>query len=421
MKDDPTTVPPLPGPEGESAPEGAPLTYEQVICTRMRQLPPYPFAKVDSLKQKLRQAGRDVIDMGVGNPTDPTPDPIVDKIIEAVKDKRNHRYSVAAGVLNLRKELAKYYLEEFGVKIDPESETLCTIGSKEGFSHMCLATLGPGDTVITPTPAFPIHLYSAVIAGANVIGVLGSGDDDDLLRRIHDAAASLRPRPKALILNYPHNPTARVMDLPFFTQVVRIAKRFGLMVMHDFAYGRICFDGYQAPSFLQAPGAKDVGVEFWTMSKGFNMAGWRCGYCVGNAAMVKAVTSIKKYFDYGLFQPVQIAAIIALRHCREAERKQSAIYQERRDALCEGLARLGWMIPKPRATMFAWAPLPDRYRSLGSMKFAMRLLEEADVAAAPGIGFGEDADGFLRLSVIENKARLQQAVRNIRKAFFRDD
>ncbi len=422
MKDD-TAVPvpasPIEGKEGAPVPDGPPISYEQIICTRMRQLPPYPFAKVDALKVKLRQAGRDVIDMGVGNPTDPTPDPIVDKIIEAVKDKRNHRYSVAAGVLNLRKELAKYYLEEFGVKLDPETETICTIGSKEGFSHLCMPTMGPGDTVITPTPAFPIHRYSPVIAGANVIGIPSEGDDDALLRRIHDAAHSISPRPKAVILNYPHNPTARVVDLAFFTQVVRIAKRFGLMVIHDFAYGRICFDGFQAPSFLQAPGAKDVGVEFWTMSKGFNMAGWRCGYCVGNADMVKAVASIKKYFDYGLFQPVQIASIIALRHCRDAERKQSAIYQERRDVLCEGLARAGWMVPKPRATMFAWAPLPERYRSLDSMKFTMKLLEEAEVAAAPGIGFGEDGDGFLRLSVIENKARLQQAVRNIRKALFR--
>ncbi len=399
--------------------EGQPLSYDQVICGRMRQLPPYPFAKMDALKVKLRKAGRDVIDMGVGNPTDPTPEPVVEKIIEAVKDKRNHRYSVAAGVLNLRKELAKYYMEEFGVKLDPETETICTIGSKEGFSHLCMATMGAGDVVITPTPAFPIHRYSPVIAGANTIGIPSEGDDDALIRRIHDAAASLAPRPKALILNYPHNPTARVVDLRFFTEVVRIAKKFGFMVIHDFAYGRICFDGYQAPSFLQAPGAKDVGVEFWTMSKGFNMAGWRCGYCVGNAEMIKAVAAIKKYFDYGLFQPVQIASIIALRHCRDAERRQAAVYQERRDALCDGLARIGWTIPKPRATMFAWAPLPEKYRALGSMKFAMRLLEEADVAAAPGAGFGDDGDGFLRLSVIENKERLQQAVRNIKRAFFR--
>lgn len=417
--DPPVTVPEAAGSGKGGGSESAPLTYEQVISSRMRQLPPYPFAKVDTLKVQLRQKGRDVIDMGVGNPTDPTPQPIVDKIIEAVRDKRNHRYSVAAGVLNLRKELAKYYAEEFGVRLDPETETLCTIGSKEGFSHMCLAALGPGDVAITPTPAFPIHVYSAVIAGANVIGVPSEGDDEALLRRIHDAAAFLRPSPKALILNYPHNPTARVVDLGFFAEVVRIARRFGLMVMHDFAYGRICFDDYQAPSFLQAPGAKDVGVEFWTMSKGFNMAGWRCGYCVGNAAMIKALASIKKYFDYGLFQPVQIASIIALRHCRQAERQQAAIYQERRDALCEGLARAGWIVPKPRATMFVWAPLPEKYRALGSLKFSMRLLEEADVAAAPGVGFGEDGDGYLRLSIIENKARLQQAVRNIRRAFFR--
>jgi alanine-synthesizing transaminase len=321
-------------------------------------------------------------------------------------------------VLNLRKELAKYYLEEFGVKLDPERETLCTIGSKEGFSHLCLAMLGPGDVAITPTPAFPIHVYSAVIAGAGVVGIPSGGDDAALLQRIHDRMTTLTPRPKVLFLNYPHNPTARVVDLDFFKEVVRIAKKFGLIVVHDFAYGRICFDGYEAPSFLQAPGAKDVGVEFWTMSKGFNMAGWRCGYCVGNGAIVSALGGIKKYFDYGLFQPVQIASIIALRDCRDAERKQSAIYQERRDALCDGLARIGWPIPKPKATMFAWAPLPERYAKLGSMAFAMKLLEEASVASAPGIGFGEEGDGYLRLAVIENKARLHQAVRNIRKALF---
>lgn len=399
-------------------PERPPLTYDGIVSQRMRQLPPYLFARINQLTHTLRQEGKDVIDMAMGNPTDPTPEPIVQKITEAVKDPRNHRYSVAAGVLNLRKELAKYYLEEFSVKLDPETETMCTIGSKEGFSHLCLALLGPGDCAITPTPAFPIHIYSAVIAGANVFGIPTGGDDHALLRRIHDGLLSFTPRPKVLFLNYPNNPTAHVVDLEFFKEIVRIAKRFGIIVIHDFAYGRICFDGYQAPSFLQAPGAMDVGVEFWTMSKGFNMAGWRCGYCVGNAAIVKALARIKGYFDYGLFQPVQIASIIALRHCREAERKQAAIYQERRDVLCDGLARIGWPVPKPRATMFAWVPLPEQHRSMGSMAFAMRMLEEANVAASPGIGFGEDGDGFLRMALIENKHRLQQAVRNIKKVFF---
>jgi alanine-synthesizing transaminase len=398
---------------------GEPLGYEEVIGQRMRQIPPYPFTKVDTLKQKLRQAGRDVIDMGVGNPTDPAPEPIVEKIIEAVKDKRNHRYSVGAGVLNLRKELARYYQEVFDVRLDPETETLCTIGSKEGFSHLCLATMGAGETVLTPTPAFPIHLYSVVIAGANVVGLPSDGDDEALLKRIHDACTSLTPRPKAIILNYPNNPTTRTVELPFFAEIVKLAKRFGFFVIHDFAYGRVCYDGYAAPSFLQAPGAKDVAVELWTMSKSFNMAGWRCGYCMGNAGLIKALAAIKKYFDYGLFQPVQIASIIALRRCREDEKRQSAIYQERRDILCDGLARIGWPVPRPRATMFVWAPLPERHRSMGSMAFTLKLLEEADVAAAPGIGFGQDGDGFLRLSVIENKARLQQAVRNIKRVFFK--
>ena len=404
--------------ETAAEPAGKPLLYEDLIANRMRRLPPYLFARINALRSKLRQGGRDVIDMAMGNPTDPTPAPIVEKICEAVRDPRNHRYSVGPGVLNLRKELAKYYLEEFDVRLDPETETLCTIGSKEGFSHLCLAILGPGDSAITPTPAFPIHIYSAVIAGANVIGIPSDGDDETLLRRIRDAMTSFTPRPKVLFLNFPNNPTARVVDLGFFTEIVRIAKRFGLIVIQDFAYGRICFDGYQAPSFLQAPGAKDVGVEFWTMSKGFNMAGWRCGYAVGNAALVKALASIKGYFDYGLFQPVQIASIIALRQCRDAEHKQAAIYQERRDVLCDGLARIGWPVPKPKATMFAWVPLPEKYRSMGSLAFSMKLMEEANVAVSPGIGFGEDGDGFLRLAFIENKSRIQQAVRNIKKAFF---
>lgn len=399
--------------------EAPALRYEDIVSQRMRQLPPYLFARINAMTHKLRQAGKDVIDMAMGNPTDPTPQPIVQKICEAVQDPRNHRYSVSAGINNLRKELAKYYDEEFGVKLDPETETLCTIGSKEGFSHLCLALLGPGDCAITPTPAFPIHIYSAVIAGANVFGIPAEdGDDHKLLRRIHDACVSFTPRPKVLFLNYPNNPTTKVVDLEFFKEVVRIAKRFGLLVIHDFAYGRICFDGYQAPSFLQAPGAMDVGVEFWTMSKGFNMAGWRCGYCVGNSAIVKALARIKGYFDYGLFQPVQIASIIALRQCRDAERRQSAIYQERRDALCDGLARIGWPVPKPRATMFAWVPLPEPHRAMGSMNFALKLLEEASVAASPGLGFGQDGDGFLRMALIENKHRLQQAIRNIKRVFF---
>ncbi len=394
------------------------LTYDSIISDRMRRLPPYLFGRINAMTYKLRQKGHDVIDMAMGNPTDPTPEPIVQKICSAVQDKRNHRYSVAAGVLNLRREISRYYLEEYGVKLSPETETMCTIGSKEGFAHLCLALMGPGDTAITPTPAFPIHVFCGVIAGSNVIGIPSEGGDEDLLKRIHDSCTSLTPRPKVLFINYPNNPTTHTVDLDFYTEIVRIAKKFGLIVIHDFAYGPITFDTYEAPSFLQAPGAKDVGVEFWTMSKGFNMAGWRCGYCVGNAEIVKALGGIKAYFDYGLFQPVQIASIIALRHCRKEQKKQSALYQERRDALCEGLTKIGWPVEKPRATMFAWAPLPEKYRAMGSFDFSMKLLEEADVAAAPGIGFGEDGDGFLRLALIENKHRLKQAVRNIKKAFF---
>ena len=393
------------------------MDYDSIVAPRIRRLPPYLFKRIDELKYRLRREGKDVIDFGMGNPTDPSPKPVVDKLVEVVRNPRNHRYSASMGIYNLRKEIAKYYKREWDVDLDPATEAVVTIGSKEGLSHLCLAILGAGDTVIVPTPAYPIHIYAAVIAGASTIGIPMEGEEQ-LLRRIVELMTTLSPKPKVLLLNFPNNPTSKTVSLGFFQEIVAIAKRHGLIVIHDFAYGKTCFDGYRAPSFLQVPGAKEVAVEFGTLSKTFSMAGWRVGYCVGNEAVVKALAKIKGYYDYGIFQPVQIAAIMALRECQEYETRQAQIYQERRDTLCEGLTRIGWPVEKPRASMFVWAPIPEPYRALGSMDFAMKLMQEAYVAVSPGLGFGEDGDGFVRFALIENKPRTQQAIRQIKKALF---
>jgi alanine-synthesizing transaminase len=394
------------------------MDYDAIVAPRLRRLPPYLFARINDLKYKLRREGKDVIDFGMGNPTDPSPKAVVEKLVEAVRNPRNHRYSVSSGVFNLRREIARYYKREWDVEIDPADEAVVTIGSKEGLSHLCLAILGAGDTVIVPTPAYPIHIYAAVIAGASTIGIPVEGELQ-LLRRVAELMTTLSPKPKALLLNFPNNPTTRTVSIDFFKEIVALAKRHDLIVVHDFAYAKTCFDGYEAPSFLQVPGAKEVGVEFGTLSKTFSMAGWRVGYCVGNASVVKALSKIKGYYDYGIFQPVQIASIIALRECREFEREQAAIYEQRRDVLCEGLTRIGWAVEKPKATMFVWAPIPEPYRALGSMDFSLKLMEEAYVAVSPGRGFGEDGDGFVRFALIENKHRTLQAVHQIKRALFK--
>lgn len=387
------------------------------LSERMERLPPYLFGRINALKDRLRKQGADVIDMAMGNPTDPTPQPIVDKLCEVVRDPRNHRYSAASGIYNLRREVSKFYLKEYDVELDPEKEIICTIGSKEGFSHLCLALLGPGDTAIVPTPSFPIHSYAVILAGGNYLGI-PVADDEEFLRRVSDTCATLVPRPKVLFLNYPHNPTSHTVEKEFFSEIVKIARKHHLIVIHDFAYGLISFDGYQAPSFLSVPGAKEVGAEFATMSKGFNMAGWRIGYCLGNEKIVSALARVKGYYDYGIFQAIQIAAIIALRECREEARKQSLEYEGRRDALLDGLGRIGWTgIEKPRGAMFVWAALPPEFRSMGSMEFASRLMEEAEVAVSPGIGFGPEGEGYVRMALIENRQRTQQAVRNLKKIF----
>jgi alanine-synthesizing transaminase len=394
--------------------------YGIEVAARVRNLPPYLFGKINDLKYRKRRAGIDVIDLGMGNPTDPPEPWIIDKLCEAARDERNHRYSVASGVYNLRREAAQRYRSRWGVELDPDKEVVATIGSKEGFSHMCLALLGPGDTALAPAPTFPIHAHAVALANANVIA-LDVRDPGRFLSDVARMCESLSPRPKVLILNYPHNPTAEVVEPPFFVEVVALAKRFGFLVVHDFAYGDIAFDGYEAPSFLAAPGAKEVGCEFTTMSKGYNMAGWRVGFAAGHPEMVRALKAIKGYYDYGLFQAVQIAAIVALRHGEEARRAQVAEYQERRDVLVEGLNRLGWQVPSPKAGMFVWAPIPEPWRSrMGSIDFAMKLLDEAEVAVSPGRGFGESGEGHLRLALIENAQRLRQAVRQIGRCLRQD-
>jgi len=380
---------------------------------RIRRLPPYLFARINALKHQKRQQGVDIIDLGMGNPSDPTPEPIVEKLCEAVRDPRNHRYSVSRGLLNLRRDVARHYQSKYGVELDPENEVVACIGSKEGISHMLLAMLGPGDTAVVGDPAFPIHVYGVALAGANVISVR-LGNDEAFLERIRYVVEHLYPRPKVLIVNYPHNPTGMTVDAPFYEAVVALAKTYGVAVISDFAYGQTCFDGYTAPSFLAADGAKDVGVEFTTMSKPYNMAGWRIGFCAGNRTMVEALSTIKGYYDYGIFQPVQIASIIAMRHCQQFVEEQARIYQERRDVVIAGCERLGWKADRCRAGMFVWARVKDEHLPGGStIDFAMRMLEEAEVALAPGRAFGENGEGYVRIALVENEQRLKQAMRQL--------
>jgi alanine-synthesizing transaminase len=383
---------------------------------RISRLPPYLFARINALKHKKRQQGIDIIDLGMGNPTDPTPQVVVDKLCEAVRDPRNHRYSVSRGLFNLRRDVARHYREEYGVELNPDDEIVACIGSKEGISHMLLAMLGPGDTAVVGDPAFPIHVYGVALAGANVISV-PLGNDDAFLERIRYVVEHLYPRPKVLILNYPHNPTAMTVDPPFFDHVVALAKEFQVAVIHDFAYGRTCFGGYKAPSFLSAPGAKTVGVEFTTMSKPYNMAGWRIGFCAGNRAMVEALATIKGYYDYGIFAPVQIASIIALRHCQDVVHDQAGIYERRRDVVVAGCRRLGWHLEVPRGSMFVWARVRDEHLAgQSTIEFVMRMMEEAEVALAPGRAFGENGEGYVRIALVENEQRLRQAMRQLVRA-----
>ena len=386
------------------------------LSQRMSQLPDYMFEKVNLMRQQLRREGHDLIDMSMGNPKDPTPKPIVDKLVEVVHDPRNHRYSVAAGIYNLRNELAKYYAAQYDVRVDPSEEVICTIGSKEGFSHLTLALLGQGETALVPAPAYPIHSYSVVLAGAEAIP-LSVEDDNAMLRELLRHCEQDRPRPKVLFLNYPHNPTGKCVELPFFEEIVSIARRHELIVVHDFAYGRITFDGFRHPSFLQAKGAKEVGLEFGTMSKSYNMAGWRIGYALGNREIIKALNRIKGYYDYGIFQALQIASIIAVRHGEPFIAEQVEIYRKRRDVVVQGLRLAGWDVEPPRGGMFLWVKIPEPFAAEGSYAFAMRLLKEAGVVVSPGVGFGPEGEGHVRMALVENEKRLRQAMRGIRQAF----
>ncbi len=386
--------------------------FDVPVAERVSRLPPYLFGKINKLKYEKRVSGVDVIDLGMGNPTDP-PDPLIsEKLAEALADSRNHRYSVSNGIGNLRKEVAKRYWKKYGVRLEPDNEVVACIGSKEGFSHMCLAMMGPGDTAIVPAPSFPVHVYAVMLSSGNVIA-LDVRQPDQFLKNIAYTCEHLYPKPKVVIVNFPHNPTATVIEQDFYVELVRLAKKYHFLVMSDFAYADICFDDYQAPSFLATPGAKDVGVEFTTMSKGFSMAGWRIGFCTGNAEMIRALSTIKGYYDYGIFQPIQIAAIVAMRHCEAAVESISAEYQERRDVLCDGLKRLGWEVEVPKAGMFIWTKIPEPWAQMGSIDFAMKLLDEGGVAVSPGRGFGEEGEGYLRLAIVENKNRLRQAIKQI--------
>ena len=389
--------------------------FQIQVAERVTRLPPYLFGRINALLYNKRRAGDDVIDLGMGNPSDPPEDYVIDKLAEAARDPRNHGYSKSNGIANLRREVAAKYFKRFGARLDPDEEVIVCLGSKEGFSHMCLAMMGPGDTAIVPAPYFPIHVYSVALASGNVIA-LEVRDHEKFLSNIAYTCEHLYPRPKLVILNYPHNPSTVCVEQPFFDDVVKLARKYNFAVISDFAYADVAFDGYQPPSFLASPGAIDVGVEFTTMSKGYNMAGWRIGFCSGNRQMIKALATIKGYYDYGMFQAVQIAAIMALRQGDAGVESQAAIYQSRRDALCESLQRIGWPITPPKASMFCWAPVPEPWRSrMSTMDFGMMLLEKGNVAVSPGSGFGPAGEGFLRMSLVENEARLRQASRQIQR------
>lgn len=380
---------------------------------RIKRLPPYVFNIVTELKMAARRRGEDVIDFGMGNPDMPTPPHIVEKLVEAVRKGSNHRYSQSIGIPNLRRAICNWYQRKFGVELDPATEALATIGSKEGISHLAMAVSGPGDSVLAPTPTYPIHTYAFILANADVISV-PLGRDVDFFEELLKAFKANWPRPKALILNFPHNPTTAVVELEFFEKVVAFAREHDLIVIHDFAYADLVFDGYRAPSLLQVPGAKEVGVECYTLSKSYNMPGWRVGFMVGNRDIIHALARIKSYQDYGMFQPIQIAAIIALNGPADCVEEIRHTYKSRRDVLCEGLNRVGWPIEPPKASMFVWAEIPEAYRHMGSLEFSKILIEKAKVAVSPGIGFGEGGDGFVRFSLVENEHRIRQAIRGIR-------
>ncbi|MGB0965572.1 MAG: alanine transaminase [Litorivicinus sp.] len=386
---------------------------------RISRLPPYVFNVIGEMRQAARARGEDIIDLSMGNPDQPTPDHIVNKLTETAERGDTHRYSQSKGIPRLRRAMANWYKTRYDVELNPETEVITTIGSKEGLAHLALATLSQGDTVLVPNPAYPIHPYGFVIAGAEIRHV-PIGPDNDFFGELENAIRNTFPKPKMLVINFPANPTAQCVDLEFFEKVVAIAKEHQIWVVQDLAYADICFDGYVAPSILQVPGAKDIAVEFFSLSKSYNMPGWRVGFCCGNPDLVGALARIKSYMDYGTFTPIQVAAIAALEGDQQCVADITEMYRARRDVLCEGLQAAGWDVEKPKATMFVWARIPEQYRAMGSLEFAKKLLIEAKVAVSPGIGFGDYGDEYVRIALIENEHRTRQAIRGIKKMLQKD-
>ncbi|MDY6990044.1 MAG: aminotransferase class I/II-fold pyridoxal phosphate-dependent enzyme [Thermodesulfobacteriota bacterium] len=381
--------------------------------SRLNRLPPYVFTTVNKIKMDARHAGEDIVDLGMGNPDMATPKHIVDKLVEASRKGHNHRYSASMGITKLRMAISDWYKRRFDVDIDPDTEAIVTIGAKEGISHLVLVTIRPGDVVFSPDPTYPIHPYSAIIAGGDVRGI-PLGPEQDFFENLMAATRQTWPRPRMLIISFPHNPTTEVIDMGFFEKIVDYAKEHGIMVIHDLAYADLVFDGYKPPSFLQVPGAKDVGVEFFSLSKSYNMPGWRVGFCVGNPEIVGALRRIKSYLDYGIFQPIQIASIIALNGPQDCVKKTVDTYRKRRDCLIKGLNRIGWPVKSPKGTMFVWAKIPEQYIQMGSVEFSKMLIRKARVAVSPGLGFGEYGDDYVRFALIENEMRTNQAIRGLR-------
>ncbi len=379
---------------------------------RIQKLPPYVFAVINEMRAKARAAQIDVIDLGMGNPDGATPRVIVNKLVEAARNARNHRYSQSRGIPKLREAIAKRYQTNYGVDLDPDREAIVAIGAKDALAHLLFATVGPGDAVVSPNPAYPIHQYGVIMAEGHAC-MLPMPDANTFLNRLEDLYRNSTRKPKLLLISFPHNPTTTCVDLDFFREVVRLAREHGTMIIHDFAYADLGFDGYRPPSILQVEGAKDVAVEIFSMSKSYNMAGWRVGFCLGNRKMIAALARIKSYLDYGVFQPIQIASIIALRECEEDTKRICGMYQKRRDVLVTGLKRAGWPVEKPRGSMFLWAPIPERFRAAGSLEFSKMLLEKAQVAVSPGIGFGPLGEGYVRFALVENDQRIRQATRAI--------
>ncbi|MDR1920186.1 MAG: aminotransferase class I/II-fold pyridoxal phosphate-dependent enzyme [Candidatus Adiutrix sp.] len=383
---------------------------------RMKRLPPYVFAAVIESKMAARRAGEDIIDLGMGNPDIGTPRHIVEKLLEAAQKESNHRYSASRGITKLRHAITGWYGRRFGVDLDPDAETVVTMGAKEGLAHLTLATITPGEVVLAPDPTYPIHAYAAIISGGDLRSV-PIGPDRDFFEDLQVAVRQTWPRPRMLVISFPHNPTGKVVELSFFEKIVDFCKENKILVVHDLAYADLCFDGYKAPSFLQVKGAKDIGVEVFSMSKSYSMAGWRIGYVCGNREMVAALTRIKSYLDYGAFQPIQIASIIALNEGQECVDEIVGVYKERRDALVGGLERAGWNVPSPKGSMFIWAKIPERFSHLDSVEFSKMLIREAKVAVSPGLGFGSGGEGYVRFALVENVQRINQAARGIKKVF----